>query len=54
MKNAKLAIFLLSIGAAVVVYAHNTFITKDLFGLLYEDVKVMKADIKQILRNTGK
>jgi hypothetical protein len=51
MKNEiKYFIYILSLGISLVAYAHATFTTKDDSKSIHEDIRIIQADVKQILR----
>lgn len=48
-EEIKYVLYLVSLGAALVAYAHSTFATKDYVQLIHEDVKEIKKDVKIML-----
>ena len=47
-EQIKYAIYLICLGASLVVYAHATFATKDRVKTLHEDVREIRQDVKFI------
>lgn len=49
MKNElKYAIYMIGLGASLVVYAHATFTTKDVATDIKDDVKEIRQDVREI------
>lgn len=47
-EQVKYALYLICLGASLVVYAHNTFTTKERVNTLHEDVREIRQDVKYI------
>ncbi len=52
--NKQLEFFIWSVGLGIclIAYAHATFSAKETVNNIHEDIRVMQADIKEILKNT--
>lgn len=51
MRNEiKYFIYVLSLGITLIAYAHATFTTKEDSRSIHEDIRIIQADVKQILR----
>ena len=46
--DIKFAVYLIALGASLVVYAHATFTTKDVATDIKDDVKEIRQDVKEI------
>ena len=49
-KEIQFFIWSLGIGVALIAYAHANFATKDNVNSLHEDIRIIQADVKDILK----
>lgn len=48
LNDIKLVFYLITLGASLIVYAHNTFTTKDVATDIKDDVKEIRQNVKEI------